>query len=120
MTDGVQSLVAGALLAVCAGVPLLVMSKLYRQPSPVYQRPWRAIGALVALALASPLAGYYLVAALAAAAERLGWPLSSADPGFPLAISLLLAAAFLFSTNLAIVLTLVMRRVRAGGKMPAD
>ena len=117
MTDGVQSLVAGALVAVSAGVPLLVMSKLYRQPSPVYGKPWRATLALIALAAASPVAGYYLAGLLAAAIEWLGWRPSHLDAGFPMAVVLLVAAAFLFATNLAIVLTLVMRRAAAGARM---
>jgi hypothetical protein len=120
MTDGVQSLVAGAVVGISVTVPLLVMSKLYRQPSPVYQGPWRGTLALISLAIASPLAGYYLAGALSVALESAGWRLAHADPGFPVTVFLLVAAAFLFGAHLAIVLTLVMRRASAGGKMASD
>lgn len=120
MTDGVQTLVTGTLVAVSLGVPVLVMFKLYPQPSPVYQRPWRATLALIALAVASPVGGYYLVGALSAAMESLGWRFSHVDPGFPLAVLLLVAAAFLIAADLAIVLTLVMRRATAVDTMASD
>jgi hypothetical protein len=118
--DGVQSLVTGTLVAVSAGVPLLVMSKLYRQDSPVYRQPWRATVALVLIAVGSPAAGYFLAGALTGALDALGWRLAPADPGFPLAVGLMVAAASLFAADLAIVLTLVMRRAGAGDKIASD
>jgi hypothetical protein len=118
MADAVQSLVGGTVLAVSVGVPLLVMFKLYPQPSAVYELPRRATGALIALAVASPVAGYHVTGALARALAAAGWRLSP-EPGFSLAVPLLMASAFLFAAELAIVITLVMRRTRAGGKMAA-
>lgn len=76
--------------------------------------------ALVALAILSPVGGYHLAGFLSAGMEFFGWRLSQMDPGFSLGVVLLMAAAFLFAGNVGIVLTLVMRRAAASGKMASE
>jgi hypothetical protein len=113
VADGVQSLVAYTLIATTAGMLLLILSKLYRQPSPVYRKPWHATLLLVALSVVSPAGGYFLAGALSDAALASGWSLSGGSHAFVMALSLALAAAFLFAANVAIVVTLIVRRATA-------
>jgi hypothetical protein len=120
VTDGVQSLLVFTLMAITVGVPLLIMSKLYRQPSPVYRKPWRATVLLVGLSVISPLGGYFLAGALSEAALASGWSLLYGRHGFVMVLSLALAAAFLFAANLAIVVTLIVRRATARDRIAPE
>lgn len=112
--NDLQLLIALAIFVVACGGTLRLAWNLYRRPSWLYQRPWRATALLLLAPLVVLPLGYAAVLLLSFFAGSLGWSMFNGDHGFKALFALLWAAVFIVFAGIIVGMLTVAGRLPAG------
>ena len=112
--NDLQLLIAFAIFVAACGGPLRWVWTLYRRPSLLHQRPWRAATVLLLAPVAVLPAGYVATLLLSFFVQALGWSIFNGDHGFKALFALLWAAVFLVFAGIIVGMLTVAGRLPAG------
>jgi len=112
--NDLQLLIAMAIFVVACGGTLRLAWNLYRRPSWLYQRPWRATTLLLLAPLLVLPLGYVAVLLLSFFAGSLGWSIFNGDHGFKPLFALLGAAVLIVFAGIAVGMLTLAGRLPAG------
>lgn len=112
--NDLQLLIALAIFMAACGGTLLLVWRLYKSPSWLYQRPWRATALLMLAPLVVLPLGYVVVLLLSFFAGSLGWSIFNGDHGFKALYALLWAAVFIVFAGIIVGMFTLAGRLPAG------